>query len=289
MSACCLQTSSDHVPVYESAFEKEQKTFLGMLEENSTPLDKAAGALYFRCLFGRELPRNELHPAQYPRLSIELKYSYKQTYMACIHEYDQISALLRIVENDMISNETRANAAWALGNVAEYSEKATHIIVKQKGIEALRNGLIFGTEDFPSRCISALYNIAACCADCKRKCRQAGLITTIAHILPERCQAENMELKCLFECALELIHGGFRDGTVPILTIMLLTTSSAELVKHYTEWTDIASYCLEMLAFIAEDTQTGTRTDIVLSEPGLLDLVFEILDSVSVMIFLRLF
>ncbi|VDM54142.1 unnamed protein product [Angiostrongylus costaricensis] len=35
-----MDTSSDHVPVYELALEEEKETFLGMLEENSTPLDK---------------------------------------------------------------------------------------------------------------------------------------------------------------------------------------------------------------------------------------------------------
>uniref|UniRef100_A0A0K0DMR0 Importin N-terminal domain-containing protein n=1 Tax=Angiostrongylus cantonensis TaxID=6313 RepID=A0A0K0DMR0_ANGCA len=102
---------------------------------------------------------------------------------------------------------------------------------------------------------------------------------TIANILTERRQRESMELKYLLECVLKLIDGGLHDGTVPISAITLLTTSFTDLAKHYTEWTDIALFCLKALRLIAEDRQARTRTDVVLSEPGLLDLVFEILDS----------
>ncbi|RCN30777.1 hypothetical protein ANCCAN_23449 [Ancylostoma caninum] len=59
----------------------------------------------------------------------------------------------------------------------------------------------------------------------------------------------------------------------------MLVKSLFALSRRYEVWNELAKDCLWSLASIADDMHQGTQIDIVLNEPGLIDLAFEILDS----------
>ncbi|VDM60806.1 unnamed protein product [Angiostrongylus costaricensis] len=68
LQALSMNTSLYNIPFNEPTSDAQQQIFLRLLEENSTPNDKAASTLYFRQIFSDDLPRDIPNPERYTRL-----------------------------------------------------------------------------------------------------------------------------------------------------------------------------------------------------------------------------
>ncbi|EPB78027.1 hypothetical protein ANCCEY_02876 [Ancylostoma ceylanicum] len=289
-----LRTSPSYEePCSEPTLDGEQEILLKLLEDNSTPYAKAASALYFRRIFTTDLPSDTSNPRKYARL---------------------VELLLSIISNDTHPSDTRVNAAWAITNMACMSETINHLIVDKGGIEVLMSGVISGTGEFRIQCIWAMGNIAADCGSCKEKCRNTGLVTTIEMLVRSLFTLSKkydvwMELAkdCLWSLA--SIADDMHQGTQQILgrgqrsPFSLHPKKASTVESTGTKWSMTkqagvsetifgnvlpqkrrkrrSSVDLMALAFVAtgEDFSTGIWIDVVLNEPGLIDLAFEILDS----------
>ncbi|KAJ1351937.1 hypothetical protein KIN20_008116 [Parelaphostrongylus tenuis] len=237
--------------------DDEERLYLELLEEGGTPsaIDKNVKILSLRGSLMMNLPQDAARQ-------------------------NSVSVLLNILESDLHTEGARLNAAWTITKMTCLSKQMIHVIVDKNGIVALKNGILTSTGKLRVHCIMAIGNIALCCSDCKTKCREAGILDEIATLMAGRVHTEMHNVKIIVSCVMNIMHGGVHNGDVPISTIRLLTTCLTDLIRSHITELDLAEHCLWTLAWIADDMQSGAGIDIVINEPGLLELVFDILSLV---------
>ncbi|KAJ1357678.1 hypothetical protein KIN20_015869 [Parelaphostrongylus tenuis] len=190
----------------------------------------------------------------------------------------KITLLLRVLDYHALPQKALENAAAIIARLTRISKQVTHLIVNQDGVNILKNAALLGMSELREQCMRALGNIALDCSDCLQKCNEAELLDSIAVILAQRSYALN-EVSFTVWCANAITHGGVQSENVSIATITLLTGSLIKLLKDFAESPDDAENCLQILLSIADDVDPGPQIEVVLIEPGLAELLIEILNS----------
>ncbi|CAJ0609961.1 unnamed protein product [Cylicocyclus nassatus] len=190
----------------------------------------------------------------------------------------EIDRLIRLVNGEHYSIDTKSNAIWAVREFA-YKSSEIHMIVDMDIIEVLAVVIEAGSIRMP--CFSCLSLIAAHCEECKARCWRSNLFFKIVACLKYKYirRRDYEEIKEVVGCLRHLLDSAIARRT-EIRTIVVRKTVKffKKVVEKYIQWADVAKDAMYGIAFVTDD-MNHVRQGILLKERKLVNLIFEIIVS----------